>query len=136
MAYSHWIVSTHTYRSSQSFNVTCASLVNINPRGAQTFLLCIHLCVLFLLSRVLCYHELILCSARAGGTYSYIQFPHNRALSRMSTQVRIIVGCQGVCVCDGVCVVQASNNICSTSWLAHVCWSVLYILICFYIFPF
>lgn len=83
-----------------SLNVTCASLVNINPQGNQNlpvFFMC--LCVLFLLSWVLCYHGLVLCLVRAEGTYTHMQFPHNHALSRMSAQVRVVVGSVKVCVC-------------------------------------
>lgn len=64
--------------------MTCASLVNIKPQEEQNLPVVMCLCVLFLLSWVLCYHGLLLCVVRAEGTYTYMQFPHKHALSQMS----------------------------------------------------
>lgn len=87
------IAHTHAYINGWSLNVTCVSLVNINPQGKQKPpVFHVFACVISVFpSSVFSWARPLFSECRRH-VHTDVQFPQNPPLSRMSAQVRIIVG--------------------------------------------
>lgn len=101
--YAHTCINTYT---SAWMWPTLPSWI-LTLRETQTFLFRMCECVLFLLSRALCYRGLVLCVVRAEGTHIHAV---SSPLCIKPDERRSQDNCW---LCQGVCVVQASDDVCN-----------------------